>query len=230
MLQKQNDLHCISRAAILLCAVVVVMGLRPAQAGTLGAMFGYSEVKQQNMNAFPQWQHVIKEQTANSFKESDCDEGKPSATCLEKGWHDFLVRLKDKSAAEQLDAVNAYVNAQNYVGDKKNYGKEDHWADPVTFLKNGGDCEDFAILKYFSLRALGWPDDALRVVVVQDTRLRQPHAVLAVATEKDVLILDNQKKKIVSEDAISNYAPVYSLTDKQWWLHMPQSMLIADNG
>ena len=221
---KRFILHCVMLSAVLLMLVA-----SPARAESFGALFGYSEVQQENIADFPQWQSVVEEEATIAVAAEDCANGNKSARCLVKGWKEFLTGLQDKPAQEQLNAVNTYVNAQDYVGDKKNYGREDYWADPATFLENGGDCEDFAILKYFSLKALGWATDKLRVVVVQDTALRQPHAVLAVATDEDVLILDNQKKSIVSEDAIGNYAPLYSLTDDQWWLHLPRSMYIADN-
>ena len=92
---------------------------------------------------------------------------------------------------------------------------------PISVLQNGGDCEDYVIVKLFSLRWLGWADDAMRLVVVQDTNLRLPHAVLAVASEGDVYILDNQASIIVPERTIVHYAPVYSISDRQWWLHLP---------
>ena len=47
--------------------------------------------------------------------------------------------------------------------------------------------------------------------------------MLAVAADQDVLILDNQVKEMVSPEAVPHYAPVYSLSDEQWWLHLPNS-------
>jgi predicted transglutaminase-like cysteine proteinase len=64
-------------------------------------------------------------------------------------------------------------------------------------------------------------------VVVQDTNLGMPHAILAVASEQDVWILDNQAASIVAERNIEHYAPVYSISGRQWWLHMPPGEAMA---
>jgi predicted transglutaminase-like cysteine proteinase len=123
---------------------------------------------------------------------------------------------------EQLARVNRYGNDHPYVTDIDNYGREDYWAVPREFLPRGGDCEDFVLAKYFSLRLLGYGVDELRVVVVQDTNLRVPHAVLAVARGGDTWILDNQVQQVRSHRDIVHYAPVYSINDRQWWLHVPR--------
>ena len=226
--QPHNKAH---KLTLLYCVMsILITGLltmNTASADSFDAMFGYSEVAQQDISAFPQWEKVLNERTADDDT-STCSKRDRSARCLIKSWHEFLAGLKDKPAQKQLEAVNRYANKQAYVTDQKNYGRDDHWAEPAAFLANGGDCEDFAILKFFSLRALGWAADSLRVVIVQDTRARQPHAVLAAATADDVWILDNQNKRVVSEGRINNYAPVYSVTDEQWWLHMPAGTFVAD--
>ena len=71
---------------IMLCAAFAILCLRPVQAESFNAMFGYSEVKQQNISVFPQWQHVIEEQSARTSATDDCAAGKPSASCLVKSW------------------------------------------------------------------------------------------------------------------------------------------------
>lgn len=190
--------------------VAIMLIVSPvAQADPFSAMFGYDGVEQADIGVFPQWLNVLKTQNLN--KDSN------------DNWHQFLSSIRNKSSREQLDAVNRYVNRQDYVVDIDNYGANDHWAQPTEFLENGGDCEDFAILKFFSLRWLGWPAEKLRLVVVQDTKMRQSHAVLAVATDQDVVILDNQTPGIVSPESVPHYAPVYSISDEQWWLHLPNS-------
>ena len=106
--------------------------------------------------------------------------------------------------------------------DIQNYGLEDYWAIPRQFLFNGGDCEDYAIIKFFSLRWLGYPMAELRIVVLQDTNLRVPHAVLAIGQGDDALILDNQVPQALPHRRIVHYVPVYSINAQHWWLHLPQ--------
>lgn len=106
--------------------------------------------------------------------------------------------------------------------DMANYGQEDYWAIAKEFFYNGGDCEDYAITKFFSLRWLGIDKDTLRIVILQDTNLRIAHAVLAVSYNNDILILDNQTQKVVSHRTIAHYLPLYSVNEKKWWLHLPR--------
>jgi len=190
--------------------IMMLLSSSAVNADPFSAIFGYDGVQQSDMSVFPQWLHVLKNQELDG----------ENYTNLQT----FLNSQQHKSRREQLDAVNSFVNRQDYVIDIENYGADDYWALPAEFLTNGGgDCEDFAILKFFTLRLLGWPAEKLRLLVVQDTKMRQSHAVLAVATDKDVLILDNQVPVIISPEAVPHYAPVYSLSDQQWWLHLPNS-------
>ena len=125
---------------------------------------------------------------------------------------------------EQLKAVNLYANSRDYVLDLHNYGVEDYWAIPREFLNNGGDCEDYAITKFFSLRWLGLPTEDLRLVIVQDTNLRVPHAVLAVARGNEVFILDNQVQAVLPHRDVVHYAPVFSINEAHWWIHVPRAL------
>ncbi len=73
----------------------------------------------------------------------------------------LLDRLAASDRADQLAAVNTYVNAVPYVTDVATFGAEDVWQAPLAFLDGAGDCEDFVIAKYFALRQLGVADDDL---------------------------------------------------------------------
>lgn len=175
-------------------------------------LFGYHEQAQSDIRVIPQWAGVLeREATASST------------------WQQQIADLADLSPDEQLHAVNAFGNAQRYVIDADNYGAEDYWAMPAQFIANGGDCEDYALFKLYALRALGWSADALRLVIVQDTQLGQPHAILAVATADGMRILDNQFEEPVRDTDIAHYAPVYSLSGRQWWMHLPaEDRLLTD--
>ena len=48
-----------------------------------------------------------------------------------------------------------------YLEDLANYGLPDYWATPLQFLDRDGDCEDYAIAKFVSLRELGFAADEL---------------------------------------------------------------------
>lgn len=216
-------------AATLIVTATGVFSYAPAaHAGDFQELMGYESVAQDNIEAFPQWLGVIGE-ASEPDPVINCAADRDSARCHLERWWEFLGSLRGKTPREQLSAVNAFVNEQKYVGDKTNYGQEDYWAMPAQLMANGGDCEDYAIMKFLSLRNLGWSTEDMRLVVVQDTRQRTQHAVLAVQAEHDVLILDNQSRYIESQANVPHYAPVVSMSDDRWWLHMIDAQLIAGN-
>ena len=203
-------------------SALMLMSAGPAQANPFNGIFGYQEVPQNDISVFPQWLEVLEEQLTSNLQDGSCDDKESFNRCHLDEWHAFLLDIRELPRNKQLDAVNRFANEKNYVLDIENYGLEDYWAIPELFLENGGDCEDYVIVKLFSLRWLGWDTRSMRLVVVQDTNLRLPHAILAVASGPDVFILDNQASIIVPERTIVHYAPVYSISDRQWWLHLPK--------
>jgi predicted transglutaminase-like cysteine proteinase len=183
-------------------------------------LFGYSQSEQPETGAFSQWTQVLERRLLDDTMEGDCRE--PAFNlCHLRHWMAFLDTLRQRPPREQIEAVNRYANRKRYVLDFDNYGIEDYWAIPREFLYNNGDCEDYAITKLFSLRRLGFRADELRIVVLQDTNLRVPHAVLAVAVQDDIMILDNQIQEVVSQRDIVHYAPVYAINEQHWWLYLP---------
>jgi predicted transglutaminase-like cysteine proteinase len=128
-------------------------------------------------------------------------------------------QLDGQTPRAQIEAVNAVMNRARYITDQVNWGMSDYWATPAEFFWKDGDCEDFAIAKFMSLRALGFPNDTLRIVVVQDLNLKTPHAVLAVHLEQGWLLLDNQVSQVVELRRVHHYQPIFSLNETSWWLH-----------
>lgn len=183
-------------------------------------LFGYQQAAQTGIDRFPQWIQVLERHLLEDRPDGDCTETRFNR-CHLQAWQAFLESIRDLPRERQLQAVNRYANHKTYVLDIDNYGIEDYWADAREFHDNGGDCEDYAITKLFSLRWLGFPMQQLRVVVLQDTNLRIPHAILAVADGDDIRILDNQIEEVVSHHQIVHYAPVYSINEQGWWIHLP---------
>jgi len=134
-------------------------------------------------------------------------------------WKAFIRQTRGLSRIQQLRAVQRFVNTFKYRTDKRNYGKVDYWAAPSQFFARGGDCEDFAIVKYLTLKKLGWRVTRMRLVVLFDHRLRQNHAVLAVFHGGRRYILDNQFRAVMLDSQISHYRPIYSINERHWWSH-----------
>jgi hypothetical protein len=119
----------------------------------------------------------------------------------------------------QLEAVNAYVNRVPYQSDESRYGVVDYWATPREFFGKSGDCEDYAIAKYLSLRKLGWSADELRIVVLKDERRNELHAVLVAYHGGTAYLLDNLLPGVREHASVSNYRPIFSINEAGWHYH-----------
>lgn len=122
---------------------------------------------------------------------------------------------------DQLRTVNAFFNRWPYRLDEDIYGTSDWWATPQEFLRLSGDCEDYAICKYFALRELGFSPENLRIVVLKDRIRNIGHAVLAVFLEDEVYVLDNVTDMIFPHTKYRHYIPQYSLNEQARWAHIP---------
>ena len=126
---------------------------------------------------------------------------------------ELILVLDTQSIDDQLYEINNFFNEIPYYTDKEHWGQSDYWATPVEMLgTNGGDCEDYVIAKYFSLRALGIPDSKMRMMFVTALRQNQAHMVLAYYPEPNAipLILDNINPRILPANKRPDLRPVYS--------------------
>jgi predicted transglutaminase-like cysteine proteinase len=139
-----------------------------------------------------------------------------------RAWFEVLSLSSNLQESEKLQKINNFFNLLYFIDDIKLWGEENYWATPVEFIgANGGDCEDFAIAKYFSLLALGVPDEKMRITMVKAINLNQYHMVVAYyKTPNSVpLILDNIDGEIKSALQRKDLLPVYSFNGKQLWLN-----------
>ena len=112
----------------------------------------------------------------------------------------YIARLKTLPKQKQLQEVNFYLNGLLPQYDAITNKEEDVWATPKEFLTVGcGDCEDYAIIKYYSLIRLGFDEKKLFLTIVQDKYTNGYHMVLSYfQNQKDSpLILDNLSFRIL---------------------------------
>lgn len=182
-------------------------------------LFGTKEIRSENLRPFPKWTGLLD----RYFKERDLSDGTCDSAkfnrCHLAEWKAFLIKIKGEPRQRQIEMINRRMNETPYITDIRNYGVDDYWATPKQFLYRNGDCEDYAIAKYISLRSLGVTPDDLRVVVLQDNNLRIAHAVLVAYVDGTALVLDNQSKQVVEQSRIRHYSPYYSINETAWWLH-----------
>lgn len=126
----------------------------------------------------------------------------------------------DLANSDELLGFNGFWNRVPYYSDAEHWELPDYWATPVEMLaSNGGDCEDYSIAKYFSLRELGVPAQNLRITYVRALKLNVAHMVLAYypTPEADPYILDNLTDKMQRASERTDLEPVYSFNDEDLW-------------
>ena len=135
--------------------------------------------------------------------------------------NDLVARLAGKDVTQQLTEVNRFFNRFSYKDDMSQWGQEDYWATPEEFIgKNGGDCEDYVVAKYFVLRALGVGDQHLYLTYVKAVSENRAHMVLSYFAQSasTPLILDNYNPRILPADQRRDLLPVYSFNAKSLFL------------
>jgi predicted transglutaminase-like cysteine proteinase len=192
-------------------------------------LFGTTEFRAQSLAALPQWQRALGKIEAERGTYRQCAD--PAGDCPSRGAQAWRAMIRDQAGRGRLDqlvAVNRFLNNWSYRDDANNYGRRDYWASPLEFFLHSGDCEDYAIVKYVTLRELGFPPEQLRLVVVHDALRDLAHAVLAVYLDDEVYILDNLTAAIVPQDELAQYVPYYSINETTRWAHVrPVETLVA---
>ncbi|VAW07258.1 hypothetical protein MNBD_ALPHA01-909 [hydrothermal vent metagenome] len=199
-----------------------VLGAQAQEENSPDGLFGSHETMSRQLAAFKKWNGMLARVEADFRKKPASQEycrRRTNRKCYMDDWRDMLEYLKDKPADKQIAEINVQMNKAPYITDMINWGVPDYWASIKQFFDKDGDCEDYAIAKYLSLKELGFDVDNMRIVVVQDTNLDVPHAVLVVTHDGGRLVLDNQISYVVREKAVLHYRPYYSINENAWWLH-----------
>lgn len=214
-----------SRRAALAAALAALVHAGPALANGAGAVpsiFGTVEIRSAAIQNFPKWTAVLDRMAdERTLPEQPCTPSFFSRCNLEE-WRTLMQELRGRPPLEQIEAVNDFMNRVSYLTDPANYNMPDYWATPRQHLTRRGDCEDYAIAKYVSLRALGFAEESLRILVLDDLNLRIPHAVLIVAIDGRTLLLDNQIRSVVETRSVRHYRPIYSINASAFWIHRGQ--------
>lgn len=203
-----------------------------AHAYTLGQLVGaakapataaFSSVAVQVENA-PQtakWTSVVR-QTKNSGSLRGCLDNASRCSGYGVEWRAMMQLARGLDRRAQVDLVNAFFNRFTYRTDAQEYGVSDHWATPVEFMARGaGDCEDYAIAKFFSLKLMGFGDQDLRVVAVFDRVARIGHAVLTAEVEGTRYVLDNRSNRLSPETSY-DFQPILSMNEAGVWRNVQQ--------
>lgn len=123
--------------------------------------------------------------------------------------------VRDDSEMAKLNGVNDFFNQTPYVSDKEVWGVSDYWATRYEFIgKDKGDCEDYVIAKYFTLKELGVPTSKLFMTYAKSLKYKTAHMVLTyyATPRSEPLVLDNYNFKILPASQRDDLIPIYSFS------------------
>jgi predicted transglutaminase-like cysteine proteinase len=187
-------------------------------AAPVRGIFGSATLYSRGLEMSSQWNRVLDRLPELSAALSDCAADSVHCTAPWMGtWLQAQRAADGLERGEQLQAVNRFFNRWPYKSDREIYRASEYWAAPDEFMSYSGDCEDYAIAKFFALRELGFANRELRIAVVYDNLRRTGHAVLAVYTEGDIVILNNQTDTIASHARYDNFVPWYLVNETTLW-------------
>jgi predicted transglutaminase-like cysteine proteinase len=137
-------------------------------------------------------------------------------------WENLIHSDKSSTDLEKLEKVNIFINkTMTYAEDIDVWGVPDYWATPLEFIgKGAGDCEEFAIAKYFTLKAMGIPDQRLQIAYVKALKLDRFHMVLTYVIKPgdEPLVLDNLINNIKPATARRDLSPIFSFNGTDLWM------------
>ena len=206
-----------AKAAILAVAAIAAFAA-PAAAGT-PALFNTIEYRTNDHDPLPQWKKAMTKIAKEKATYAT------SSSKAVRAWQAMIRKNKSARQIDQLHAVNGFINQWRYRADSYNYSQSDYWASPAEFFQRSGDCEDYAIAKYVTLRQMGFGAEQLRLVVVKDLNQNLAHAVLAAYVGGDVFILDNITSNIRAQADVTEYVPYYSVNEQARWAHAPAAQV-----
>jgi predicted transglutaminase-like cysteine proteinase len=170
--------------------------------------------------------------TAQSVSMTDAHLGRIAARyddgALERlrAWQALIVKYPQATEPGKQQVTNDFFNQIPWLSDEELWGKRDYWASPTEMLgRNGGDCEDFSIGKFFTLKELGVAESKLLITYVRARTLNQAHMVLAYYPQPgaEPLILDNLDPKIRPASQRKDLVPVYSFNGTGLWMGIQQT-------
>ncbi len=143
---------------------------------------------------------------------------------VSQAWEKLLLEAARLPEQARIDKIHRFFQHHlQYETDLQIWGQKDYWATPLETLGTGrGDCEDWAIAKYFSLRLVGIAEPHLRLIYVrhENSTTSEPHVVLGchVAAAAELLILDSRFPRVFPLSRRSDLKPLFSFNSENLWI------------
>ena len=178
---------------------------------------------------WPAWAQILEQQSTDREAISRCLQDENNCSGKLKSLRSILVKGAALDRDRQLKLVNRYINRRRYKRDRRQTSLsaapggeaelKNHWTTLLEFLRRGGDCEDYAVAKYFLLREFGFPAEDMRVLVTWEKSARDYHAVLAIRREDGSSWLLESDNTIV-KGSHRRYRFIYALNEEGIWDHV----------
>ena len=135
-----------------------------------------------------------------------------------KKYSQLMANLRNESVGQRLEQVNGFFNDFKYKREITDY-----WKCTPEFLSDGcGDCDDFAVSKYFVLLKLNIKKENLKLAYANIiiNNIKEAHMVILYKHSKKLtIILDNYDKKIHRLDNRKNLEIQYTFDKKYVYFH-----------
>ena len=193
-----------------------ISATREAVPGFADDLFGRHAVARDDLGPMPRWQKVVTRFAAEKRSAQPCND-EVASTCPAQIWAQLIDQIRALPIHARIERVNEFFNRVPYVSAETNWQDIAYWETPYEFLARGGQCQDYAIVKYLALLESGVPDDLLRFVVVHDNFTSLDHAITIVNVDGIPLALDSQVTTVIPASKFrGRYSPYYALNDAGW--------------
>lgn len=169
---------------------------------------------------WPAWQDTLDRHNSEREAIHRCLSDAEACSRRLKGLRHVLLKGADLTPEQQVRLVNRYINMQRYKDDRvsSRSAAGNQWETLTEFLRRGGDCEDFAVAKYFVLREFGVDAEDMRIVIGSEPQRAAHHAMLAIRFDEGVWLLENDNtiQRNGNQD-INKF--VYAINEQGIWDH-----------
>jgi len=170
--------------------------------------------------SWPAWQDTLERHYSEREAIRQCLSDAEACTRRLRGLRHVLLKGAALRPEQQIRLVNRFINRQRYKDDRvtSRSGAGNQWETLTEFLNRGGDCEDFAVAKYFVLREFGVDAEDMRIVIGSEPQRATHHAMLAIRFDEGVWLLENDNTIHRNGNQDINRF-VYAINEKGIWDH-----------
>ena len=169
---------------------------------------------------WPAWQDTLDRHQSEREAILQCLSDEEACTRRFRGLRHILLQGADLRLEQQVRLVNRYINGQRYEDDRVSSWSVagNQWETLTEFLHSGGDCEDFAVAKYFVLREFGVDAEDMRIVIGKEPQRATHHAMLAIRFDEGVWLLENDNT--IHRNGYQDISRfVYAINEQGIWDH-----------